>query len=389
VFADRFPEPDEGLETAAGEAGEEPVDQVADGLDGQAGREDRADHLLHRPGAGDLPAARLDLGERGGLLVGEIGGVLEQRPAVVLELEGRALLAGLAQIVPVRAADLVQRLGRELDDVVVVDHDRGLRRALTHALGVAAGHVHRDRGQSARAREDRGLELGSAVKPCALDAVADGDGRARTERDHDRWFRGLLVRPLELGRGRVERVEELISGGLTLALAAPHHPAAAVITDERQVPMALAPRDLIDRDLEQSLETVAIELLVSDSLDHPPDRVPVDPGQPAGRGLVGLGRQPRDQVIEVAGEPGTVASERHALHQGAVLGTDEPPQPAADLQPPTPEIKMAPAGIVILLVLTVRRGERALRTHKQTTTQRHNHDHPVGLEAHRADPDPG
>jgi hypothetical protein len=96
VFADRFAESDERGEPAAGEAGQQPVDQLADGLDGEAGGEDRPDHLLHRPGACDLPAARSDRGEGGGLEVGEIVGVLQQRPAVVLELLGGVGLAGCA-----------------------------------------------------------------------------------------------------------------------------------------------------------------------------------------------------------------------------------------------------------------------------------------------------
>jgi hypothetical protein len=50
---------------------------------------------------------------------------------------------------------------------------------------------------------------------------------------------GRLGRILER---RVKRGEELISGSLALALAPPHHPSAAVIADQRQVTMPLAPR---------------------------------------------------------------------------------------------------------------------------------------------------
>jgi hypothetical protein len=42
VLADRFAEPDEGLEAAASEAAEEPVDEDLDVGDGEAGREDAA-----------------------------------------------------------------------------------------------------------------------------------------------------------------------------------------------------------------------------------------------------------------------------------------------------------------------------------------------------------
>ena len=77
MLADCSSEPDEWLQAAAGEAGQQPVEQFADGFDGEARSEDRADHLLHRPGARDFPAAGLDRGEGGGLLVGEIVGVLQ------------------------------------------------------------------------------------------------------------------------------------------------------------------------------------------------------------------------------------------------------------------------------------------------------------------------
>jgi len=114
---------------------------------------------------------------------------------------------------------------------------------------------------------------------------------------------------LDLLGQRVQSGEELISGGLAVALAAPHHAAAAVIADEREVAMAFSPRDLVDRDLKQVAEPIlGGEQLSADALNHPPDRVPVDPRQPAGRGLVGLRRQPRDQVLKIAREPRTRTS---------------------------------------------------------------------------------
>jgi hypothetical protein len=119
VLADRAAQADERPQSTAREAGQEPVEQLADGLDAESCGEDRSDHLLHRPGARDLAAAGTDRGEGAGLTVGEVAGVLQQRPAVVLELLGGVGLTGVAQLVPVLAADLVQRLGRELDDVVI------------------------------------------------------------------------------------------------------------------------------------------------------------------------------------------------------------------------------------------------------------------------------
>jgi hypothetical protein len=76
VLADRASEPHERFEAAARQAGQEAVDQLIDGADGQAGGEDRADHLFHRPGARDLSAGGVQRGERVGLVVGEVLGVL-------------------------------------------------------------------------------------------------------------------------------------------------------------------------------------------------------------------------------------------------------------------------------------------------------------------------
>src|SRR5450755_31187 len=92
---------------------------------------------------------------------------------------------------------------------------------------------------------------------------------------------GRLARLLGRRGRRVELGEELVSGGLPLALGAPHYAAFTVIADQREVAVALAPRDLVDRDLEQVVESVGGQQFVADALDDPPDRLPVDPHQPA------------------------------------------------------------------------------------------------------------
>lgn len=196
-----------------------------------------------------------------------------------------------------------------------------------------------------------------------------------------------------LGKGGievgVELCEEPVGGGLPFPLAAPHDAATAVITDQREVAVSLSPRDLIDRDLKQIRQPVlSCEHLLADALDDSADRVPDDPGQPAGRGLVGLRRQPRDQVLEIAGEPGAVTGERDALHQRTVLGATEPPQPGVHLQAPAAEIQVPPDRVVMLLVLAIARGVRALRAIKAPTTQRDRHHDPAGLKADRPNPHP-
>ena len=338
MFSDRAAEAHERGQAAAGQAGQQPVDQLLDGGDAEAGLEDFAHDLFHRPGAGEFAAALADRGKDRSLVLGEIVGVLQQRPAGVLELLGGVGLARLAQLVPVLAADLVQRRRRHRDDVVVVDHDLGLGRVLADRLGVAAGHVHRDCGQPGGARDQARVQLQPRLEPRARDAVAGRHGRAGAERDHDRRLR-LPRAPSVRGRvrgWRIERVKEGVGGRLALAVGAPHRAAFAVVADQREVAVALAPRDLIHRDLKQIAQPVGTQKLVADALDDPPNGLPIDPQKPRDRGLIRLGRQPRDQIVEVAREPGAVAGKRHALHVHPVLGAAKAPQPGTDLQPPAP-----------------------------------------------------
>jgi hypothetical protein len=102
--------------------------------------------------------------------------------------------------------------------------------------------------------------------------------------------------------------------------------------------MPFAPRDLIDRDLKEILETSVVNGVAGDPLDDSPDRRPIDPDQPTRSGLIGLHRQPRHQVLEIAGKPSTRTSERDMLDKYPVLRAAQPPQPTTDLQTPNSEI---------------------------------------------------
>ena len=82
--------------------------------------------LLERVGAPHLAAGGLEPGEGDRLLVGELLGLFEQRPAGVLEALGGVLVAEGAQLVPVAAADVVQRLVGQLHHVVGVDAHGGV-----------------------------------------------------------------------------------------------------------------------------------------------------------------------------------------------------------------------------------------------------------------------
>ena len=225
----------------------------------------------------------------------------------------------------------------------------GLGGVLADGLGVPLAHVHRDRDQLAGALADLLLGVGfGGLLGCDL-------GRLR-------WFwLWRLRRAVGLG---VELGEELIGGGLALALAAPHHAAAPVIADDRQVAVALAPRDLVDRDLKQIAEPVAVDQLLPDPLDDPSDRLPVDPAS-AGRSRSCRSSSPATrQVLEVARKPRAVAGERDALHVRAVLGATQPSQPRVNLQPPAAEIQVPPDRVVMLPALPMARRVRALRAMK-------------------------
>ncbi len=63
---------------------DEQVDQDRDVGDGEAGGEDRPEGFLEGVGAPDFAAGGLEPFQRLGLLVGEVVGLLEQRPARVL-----------------------------------------------------------------------------------------------------------------------------------------------------------------------------------------------------------------------------------------------------------------------------------------------------------------
>jgi hypothetical protein len=96
VFADRAAELDEWFEVASGQAGQEPVDQLFDVIWAEVGLEDAADGFFEFVGAPDLAAGGSDPGECDGLLVGELLGLLQQRPAGVLEAFGCLPVAGAA-----------------------------------------------------------------------------------------------------------------------------------------------------------------------------------------------------------------------------------------------------------------------------------------------------
>src|SRR5512139_4115435 len=67
---------------------------------------------------------------------------------------------------------------------------------------------------------------------------------------------------------------------------------------------------------------------------------PGHPGEGAHGGLVGLGHQPRHQILEVAGMPGIRARERHALGQHTVPRAAQPPAPQENPTYPPAHVQM-------------------------------------------------
>jgi hypothetical protein len=107
--------------------------------------------------------------------------------------------------------------------------------------------------------------------------------------------------------------------------------------------VVFAPGDLIDADVDQPAQPVRIEHVRGHPLADRADRAPRDADEAGDRGLVGLGHQPRHQVLDVAGVAGPVSGEWHALHQQPVLGAPKPPAPQHDPADPATHVQLASA----------------------------------------------
>ena len=84
-------------------------------------------------------------------------------------------------------------------------------------------------------------------------------------------------------------------------------------------------RDLIDADTEQAIETPRVQFGGHNPLTGPPHSAPRHSTQPSYRGLVHAGSQPRQQVIEVAGQMSAGPGERHRFDHNAVGRTRQAP----------------------------------------------------------------
>ena len=288
----------------------------------------------------------VDLGdpvELGALVVGEIAGVLPERVAGAGDAErGASGSSSLGRdgrdrvssrcLVPGSASFDIERFDAPRDDVERIGAAQCVRGSLGDDAGDPARHVRRNMGQQ-----------GSAF-------VA-------------------------------ELVEEHLQIGVGAARAGPHQMSGVVIDHDDQVAVPALVGDLIDPDPTQPIEAIDSGFdVVIDPGDDRADRAPRHPQQLTGRGLRGAHRQPRRQVIEVAGVADTVTSPRHRHHRRAMsaapdpwsVGFDEHLRRAGIQRPPPPPT------ITVVVARRTSMAASAPATSLRVRSCRH-HDRAVGV----------
>jgi hypothetical protein len=116
-LADGLGDLDERREPGAAGFGAPAVEQFGGLLGVQVASEDGAERFFEAVAAPELTAAAAQLAQGRRLLVGEVFGAFEQRPAGAFELLGRALVGQLPQLVPGVAPNLIERVAGPGDDV--------------------------------------------------------------------------------------------------------------------------------------------------------------------------------------------------------------------------------------------------------------------------------
>ena len=197
--------------------------------------------------------------------------------------------------VPDLAADLVERVGRQLHDVKRVDAARRLRGALGDRSADPAGHVG-------------GHQL--------------------------QLFAALFA----------QLVEEREHRGAVAARGGPHQPAGVVVDDDSQIALALAVAYLVDPDPLEVREQVDLTRgFGADTLEDAPDRPPADPHHLSDRRLGRVHGKPRGLVLEVAREPRAMARPWHRADDDAVIAAGHPRRHGLDERHRRPEVKRSPA----------------------------------------------
>jgi hypothetical protein len=178
-------------------------------------------------------------------------------------------------------------------------------------------------------------------------------------------------------------LEERVQGGGVFSFGAPHDLLADVVGDQGQVAVVAPPAHLVHADAHQPVQPAGVQTLGHDPLADPPDAVPVDTREPGDGALIGLGRQERDQILEVAAELRAVPSERHGLHPDPCVrhASRRSPLPAAHIGVP-PSREHWPG------VIAGTGRELAFRALQPAAPQRDIDDELVSLEADRRDAHP-
>ncbi len=174
-----------------------------------------------------------------------------------------------------------------------------------------------------------------------------------------------------------------------LARCAPHHFAGGVVGHQGDVAVVLAPRHLVDDDIEQAVQTARVELIGDNPGSDPPDGLPVDADQPGDRRLVGLGRQERHQRLEIGRDEARAGpSERHRLHPDPVRRACQSAQMSPNLETPHAEVEVSPARDVGPAELVGGTGAVcAIGAGQSPSRKSHSHHHHGRRELHRGDPD--
>ena len=197
LLGDRAREFDDRLQAAASGPGEPGVEQRDRFIERDP--VDLAQLLGEQVGTVEPLVERLDAGELQLLAFGQVPRVLPEREPGAFELFGGLGLALAARVVPHFAADLVERVGGELDQVERVVADVRVRAALADRPGDPRGHV-----------AGHELDLVAAVFP--------------------------------------EQIQELLDCCLVAAGTGPHEAAGVVVDHDREVSLPFANRDLIHPD---------------------------------------------------------------------------------------------------------------------------------------------